>query len=132
MAAGFEYVTIDVDGHEVPLIDDATQGLGACRQLRIEIEDAKMDLLTRRLGEFGLTIASKHPVQNYAGLWNCIFVRRSPRPAAPRAVLRTPTDRLAGRQRCGKRSRTRGDSIDRTRNRRSGTTATVSSRPRRW
>ena len=70
-----EYVKIDVDGHEVPLIDGATQGLGACRQLLIEIEDAKMDLLTHRLGELGLTIASKHPVQNYAGLWNCIFVR---------------------------------------------------------
>lgn len=70
-----EYVKIDVDGHEVPLIDGAAQGLGACRQLLIEIEDAKMDLLTHRLGELGLTIASKHPVQNYAGLWNCIFVR---------------------------------------------------------
>ncbi|KDB10592.1 methyltransferase FkbM family [Burkholderia sp. lig30] len=72
-----EYLKIDVDGHEAPVLDGAVvDSLRTCRGLLIEIEDAKMDRLTKQLSEFGMTMANQHPVQNDSGLWNCIFTRR--------------------------------------------------------
>ncbi len=70
-----EYIKIDVDGHEETVIAGAARSLRQCKEVLIEIEDAKMDTLVRMLGELGLSMSSKHPVQNYEGLWNCVFAR---------------------------------------------------------
>lgn len=72
-----EYIKIDVDGHEEPLLRGARGALRACQQVFIEIEDAKFDKLSGMLGEAGLQMIERHPVQNYAGLWNCVFSRRT-------------------------------------------------------
>ena len=70
-----EYVKIDVDGHEGPVLAGASESLRGCKEVFIEIEEAKLDELTGTLRGFGLELASRYPVQNYAGLWNCIFSR---------------------------------------------------------
>jgi FkbM family methyltransferase len=71
-----EYIKIDVDGHEVPVLQGAAQSLRRCKQVFIEIEDAKFDELSGMLGGQGLRLAEKHQVQNYAGLWNCVYTRQ--------------------------------------------------------
>lgn len=70
-----EFVKIDVDGHEVPVIAGARESLSKCKQIFIEIEDAKMDELAGMLRVLGFDRARQYQVQNYAGLWNCIFTR---------------------------------------------------------
>lgn len=70
-----EYVKIDVDGHEVPAIAGASESLRRCKEIFIEIEDAKMDELAGMLRGLGFEKTSQHQVQKYAGLWNCIFSR---------------------------------------------------------
>lgn len=71
-----EYIKIDVDGHEIPVINGAAQSLRQCKEVFIEIESAKFDELSGMLGKLGLEMTSKHQVQNYADLWNCVFTRR--------------------------------------------------------
>ncbi|MGG1945584.1 FkbM family methyltransferase [Trinickia sp. NRRL B-1857] len=70
-----EYIKIDVDGHEVPVLAGARESLSRCKEVFIEIEEAKLDELAGTLHDVGLELTSRHPVQNYAGLWNCIFSR---------------------------------------------------------
>ncbi|WP_162878105.1 FkbM family methyltransferase [Trinickia diaoshuihuensis] len=70
-----EYVKIDVDGHEVPVLAGASESLRRCKEIFIEIEEAKLDELAATLRALGFELASRHPVQNYGGLWNCIFSR---------------------------------------------------------
>jgi len=70
-----DYIKIDVDGHETPLLDGALNALRACKQVFIEIENAKLDELRTRLGALGFSLTGQHQVQNYDNLWNCIFSR---------------------------------------------------------
>ncbi|CAB3697779.1 FkbM family methyltransferase [Trinickia soli] len=70
-----EYVKIDVDGHELPVIAGASESLRRCKEIFIEIEDAKMDKLASQFRTLGFKLTRQHQVQNYAGLWNCIFSR---------------------------------------------------------
>ncbi|TXI79523.1 MAG: FkbM family methyltransferase, partial [Dechloromonas sp.] len=70
-----QYLKIDVDGHEVPVLRGASESLRQCRQVFIEIEAAKHGELDSMLSKLGLVMTEKHPVQNYEGLWNCIYSR---------------------------------------------------------
>ena len=70
-----EYIKIDVDGHEVPAINGAMDSLRNCKEVFIEIEDAKLDDLSSTFHQLGFAMIGKHQVQNYEGLWNCIFAR---------------------------------------------------------
>ena len=70
-----DYIKIDVDGHETPLLDGALNALRACKQVFIEIENAKLNELRTRLGALGFSLTGQHQVQNYDNLWNCIFSR---------------------------------------------------------
>jgi FkbM family methyltransferase len=70
-----EYMKIDVDGHESRVLNGALDTLSRCKEVFIEIEDSKLGELSRTLGEVGLSMTSKYQVQNYKGLWNCIFSR---------------------------------------------------------
>ncbi len=72
-----QYIKIDVDGHEVPVLRGAAESLRHCSQVFIEIEDAKHVELDDMLSELGLVMTEKHPVQNYEGLWNCIYSQRT-------------------------------------------------------
>ncbi|RFU47455.1 FkbM family methyltransferase [Paraburkholderia sp. DHOC27] len=68
-----KYIKIDVDGHETPAIDGATESLRGCKEVFIEIEEAKMAELSARFEQLGFKLIAKHQVQKYEGLWNCIF-----------------------------------------------------------
>lgn len=70
-----EYIKIDVDGHEELALGGATESLRHCREVFIEIEDAKMNALSGMLTDAGLSLKTKCQVQNYKGLWNCVFSR---------------------------------------------------------
>jgi FkbM family methyltransferase len=70
-----EYVKIDVDGHEAPVLAGAGESLRRCKEIFIELEDATLDQHASTLRGLGFELASQHQVQNYAGLWNCIFSR---------------------------------------------------------
>lgn len=70
-----EYIKIDVDGHEIPVIRGASQSLRRCKQVFIEIEAAKHKELDDMLRELGLEMTEKYQVQNYSDLWNCIYSR---------------------------------------------------------
>jgi FkbM family methyltransferase len=70
-----EYIKIDVDGHEMPAIKGAMESLRGCKEVFIEIDDAKLDELGSTFGQLGFTMIGKHQVQKYEGLWNCIFAR---------------------------------------------------------
>jgi FkbM family methyltransferase len=70
-----EYVKIDVDGHESRVLKGAMESLRKCKEVFIEIDQAKLDELCGTLAEAGLSMSEKHQVQNYEGLWNCIFTR---------------------------------------------------------
>ena len=70
-----EYIKIDVDGHEMPAIKGAMESLRGCKEVFIEIDDAKLDELVSTFGQLGFSMIGKHQVQKYEGLWNCIFAR---------------------------------------------------------
>jgi len=70
-----EYIKIDVDGHEMPAIKGAMESLRGCKEVFIEIDDAKLDELGSTFGQLGFAMIGKHQVQKYEGLWNCIFAR---------------------------------------------------------
>lgn len=70
-----QYIKIDVDGHEVPVLRGASESLRQCSQVFIEIQDSKYRELDGMLSELGLSMTKKHRVQNYEGLWNCIYSR---------------------------------------------------------
>jgi len=72
-----QYLKIDVDGHELPVLRGASESLRHCRQVFIEIEDAKHAELDDMFSKLGLAMTEKHPVQNYEGLWNCIYSQRT-------------------------------------------------------
>jgi FkbM family methyltransferase len=70
-----QYLKIDVDGHEIPVLHGASRALRNCEQIFIEIEDSKYSELDYMLRQLGLTLVEKYQVQNYEGLWNCIYTR---------------------------------------------------------
>ncbi|MDN8616663.1 FkbM family methyltransferase [Variovorax ginsengisoli] len=70
-----EYVKIDVDGHEMAAIRGAMESLRGCKEVFIEIDDAKLDEIAGTLRQLGFAMIEKHQVQKYEGLWNCIFAR---------------------------------------------------------
>lgn len=72
-----EYIKIDVDGHEIHVIQGALQSLRHCKQVFVEIENAKFEKINEMFEALGLKMAEKHQVQNYADLWNCIYTRHA-------------------------------------------------------
>lgn len=74
-----EYIKIDVDGAEVPVLRGMAGVLKHPRlkAVFIELEEGKPDtaLCIAALTEAGLTLTRKKQVQNYAGLHNLIFSR---------------------------------------------------------
>lgn len=76
-----EYIKIDVDGAELPVINGARDTLSnkLLKRIFIELEEEKpeSEIIINKLKSYGFSIKSKTQVQNYIGLQNYIFTRNS-------------------------------------------------------
>lgn len=70
------YLKIDVDGSETEVLEGAIVCLKNVKSVFIELTVAFMDSFALSFFEsHGFTLQEKHQVQNYEGLFNCIFVK---------------------------------------------------------
>jgi hypothetical protein len=71
------YLKIDVDGSETEVLEGATACLKNVESVFIELTDTFMNTFAVSFFEnHGFTLQEKHQVQNYAGLFNCVFARK--------------------------------------------------------
>lgn len=71
-----EYVKIDVDGAEIEVLRGALSQLSAVKEVFIELtENLLNDFAQDFFASINLQLSSKQQVQNYDGLFNCIFKR---------------------------------------------------------
>lgn len=68
------HIKIDVDGSEIEVLRGANQVLKSAKSIFIELTDmASGQAAHSLLSEKGFHLVSKHQVQNYEGLHNCIY-----------------------------------------------------------
>lgn len=68
------YIKIDVDGAEAEVLSGATACLESARSIFIELTSEFLDTFAASFFErHGFVLSSKVQVQNYDGLYNCIF-----------------------------------------------------------
>jgi len=71
------YLKIDVDGSEAEVLEGAITCLRSVVSVFIELTEEFMHLFAVSFFEnHGFTLQEKHQVQNYKGLFNCIFSRK--------------------------------------------------------
>ncbi len=69
-----KYLKIDVDGSEFEALSGGTICLGNAKSVFIELTDDAISSFAVSLFEnHGFILQSKHQVQNYTGLFNCVF-----------------------------------------------------------
>ncbi len=70
-----EYIKVDVDGAEYEVLLGAKNLLRDVRAIFIELYDSSPQaaLVSGILDELGFRLESRHQVQHYADLWNCVY-----------------------------------------------------------
>ncbi|OIR11453.1 hypothetical protein GALL_69460 [mine drainage metagenome] len=72
------YLKIDVDGAEAEVLAGAEECLKKVRSVFIELTESFLKEFAQNFfAQRGFAIASKQQVQNYAGLYNCIFEKKA-------------------------------------------------------
>ena len=71
-----EYVKIDVDGAEIEVLEGSVKQLGGASEVFIELTEGVLaDFAQDFFVSIDLHLSSKQQVQNYDGLFNCVFKR---------------------------------------------------------
>lgn len=72
------YLKIDVDGPELKVLQGASESLGGVRSALVEVVDDNRGLVVETMKASGLALAGTARVEDFDGLYNCIFVRENP------------------------------------------------------